>query len=166
MDSSFNVGDHIMQQGQAFTITSIQIVEKDNAEEKLLKYKPVFEIGRYKNMICSIPLTSLSLADIRKPISIEMAEEILSILGDEPDVEVQVNLKTAKSFEDSNVNIDTAKLAARLAEEKRDPETNFSSSKSFLLEKLIANLAQEFAIIRGIDLEEAESLIRMHLQVG
>jgi len=165
MDTSFNVGDHIMQQGQAFLITSIQVIEKEDSEDQLLKYKPVFEIGRYKNMICSIPLTSLSLADIRKPISPEMAEEILTILGDEPDIDVQVNLKTAKSFEDSNVNIDTAKLAARLAEEKRDPDTNFSSSKSFLLEKLVSNMAQEFAVIKDIELEAAEALIRKHLRV-
>lgn len=165
MEGNFNIGDRIMQQGQAFEITSIQEISNGQSTDVILKYRPVFEIGRYKNMICSIPVTSISLADIRRPLTEETANEILKLLSSQPDIDIEVNLKTAKTFEDANINIETAKLACRLAGEKRDPEVNFSSSKSFLLEKLVSNLAQEIAIVFDLDLEESEKLIYQHLQV-
>lgn len=162
MDATFTIGDHIMQQGQAFQIVSIL---DEETEKTVIKYKPVFEIGKFKNMICSIPLNSLAIVGIRRPLQEEMAEEILEILSGEPDMEIEVNVKTAKTFEDSNINIETAKLLSRLASEKKDPDTNFSSSKSFLLEKLISNLAQELAIIFDEDLEIAEKNIRQKLEI-
>ena len=155
----FHIGDFIMQHGCAFKITEIKETKIDEKTFEVLLYNPVFEVGKYKKMTCSIPLSSLALTDIRKPFNEETAKEILGLLSVKPDYVEEVNMKTAKSFEDSNINLDLAKLTAQLAFEKKDENTNFSSSKNFLLGKLIESLSQEFAVIYSLDLEEAEKLI-------
>lgn len=162
--SMFKIGDVLMQRGHAFKIIAInQAQALGEQTESIIRYKPYFNTGRFKNLIRTVPIKNASLVNIRKPLTKSQAQELLESLKQRPEQLSPVNLRTAKELLNSNPTQQTVNLAITLWIEQANPDKKLSPGKRVLFEDVLMQLAQEIAVVFDLDLSAAEEKVLNHL---
>ena len=161
---NYKKGDVLIEFGIAYEITQIKNQKNlEGEKEPFIFYQPVFENNRNRGMVCSIPLSSLSQTNKRRPLSKYKLDQYQRLISQRPKTKKPVNAKSAQAMFKTNDIHKLARLIARLWVEKQDPRKNFPISKQSLLDQAVKHLSQEIGVVYQISLDKAEQKIRSRL---
>jgi len=161
MDCPFSLNDKVMhpQYGAGFVI-SHQIKEVDGKKIKCLEIDTLF-----KRTKIFIPIESIELSGLRKPISMRMASKVLKILdGPRRGLPRKHRVRILR-IEEKLKNGGAEGCAVILRELYKDfKEGKLSMTERRIFDKVYNLLASEIAISRNITLEKAMDLIESRLE--
>jgi len=164
IDQSFKKGDKIVRFGRVFEIFKIQAEKNSETgeSERLMYFRPVYETLADKTLICSIPINNVDQTNIRRPMSDEQVDDLLTMLVSKIEVEDRFNTRLAKEVLKSNDPGKIALILKKLAIVERDPDTNFTYTKKRVFSQGLKRLQEEIALVKKISLEEAcQKLIKL-----
>jgi len=158
------VGDKIIDGGQVFRIFKIEkTTTEDGNDDKLLHFRPFFKIGENSDYECTIPLSSLEEAEIRMPLSLKEAKDLVKTLAKKSKNPFS-DINEAKDLLKTNDPKDIVAIIRKLSEEQRKNADNFTKSKKDVLKAAFEKLDQEIAIANKTTLEKARTKIEGALQ--
>lgn len=163
---SFKVKDKIVRFGKVYEIFKIsQEKHPETGElEEIIHFRPGYETQANQTLTCSIAVSNLDLTNIRKPMSEKEVDELLEYLGSELEMKGRFNTRSAKETIKSNEPKKIALILKKLAIVKKDPDTNFTYTKKRLFKRALSRLQEEVALVKNLQLEEAQELILKLLQ--
>lgn len=162
--ADYKENDVLVKFGKLYKIFQIKTKEFENNTKKIVYYKPLFVKNKREEMICSIPLSNLNKAFLRKPFAKEEYKKFLKGLSqtsEEFKEKVQI-----KSYADLSTSDDLEKkslVISHLWYRKQDPEINISTSESNLLKELINSVTEELAFVLGLNIDSAKDTILANL---
>ena len=163
--TDFKVGDKIIDFGQVYEIFKVE--EKENADgekEKVICFKPFFETNHNKSLICSIPVESIGLTHIRKPISKERSKALLKELSEEPETRKPINIKAVKDVLNQDDLPRTVEVLKGMWFDKNDELTSSTKAKKDIFAFAVMRIAEEVAFVENISVPEAKERIKKALE--
>lgn len=166
-DQTFKENDILIEFGTAYKVFKVK--RQKNLEDKIepfIFYKPYFKTQQNQTIICSIPVSSFSKTNKRKPLSKKDIVQLLEVLTQPPTLKEPVNTAGAREILGSNDAFKIVKLVKRLWLEKEDPYKKFSRSKNNIYQKALKHLTQEVAVVLDLTPEKAKQKILAKLRDG
>ena len=162
----FKVGDKVVDFGQVYRIYKIK---KDRTlegkREDCIYYKPYFKSERNQSIVCSIPKSNVKEENLRKPVSKKKINEVLKLLGQEPNSETTINVIKASAYLKENDPVETARLIKLLWLEKQgNEEKKLSTRKKMIYQNAMGHLVEEIAVVKNISLKKAREKISRRLK--
>ncbi len=165
--NKFKKGDKIVEFGHVFKVFDIKRQKNSNGEfEKVLYFRPYFESTKTSAITCSIPVNNVEKTLIRRIITRKELRELTKKLKKKniKNEEEFPAINIVKALLDSNDPADTVRVLRILWREKSKKTETFSKSKRDVFNLAMDRLVQEFALISGASLEDANQKIRLSLQ--
>ena len=163
-NDTFKVKDFLIEFGHAYQITGIKsVTDKNGEKDKQIQYQTHFPKDESKRITCTINQSELIKTKTRKPISQKDARAILQSLSKSKPPITDENIIYDNILNQNNV-FHTSVMVKELWQEKQDPETNLSGSKSDLFQAGLDQMSQEFAVIFNKEPNEARKKIVSSLQ--
>ena len=161
----FKKGDILIDFGKAYKVSDIKNqLNLSGKKEQYVIYKPCFASGFNNTLICSIPISSLSDANIRKPLKKHELSGLLNFENEGFDDGIeQDGMKTDKILQ-SNDPIKISKLLKKLWVSKTDIKNKPNRTCQKICNEAIAMLSQEIAIVYNITEEQAEEKLLSRLK--
>lgn len=164
-NSDHKVGDVLVKFGKLYKIFKIKQQQDEEATQDIAYYKPVFVKSKREEMICSIPLSNISGAMLRRPIEKSKFEVFLNNLVEKKDmIEEKLQIKTMGDLVHSEDLEQKSKIIAHLWMKKQDPEVKVSTSEFNFLNELIESVAEELAFAYDLDPKSAQEEIISKLE--
>lgn len=164
MDPSLTlkVGDKIVDYGHVYRIYEITKVGENGNSTRILHFKPYYNVDTVKDVVCTIPESSINTTTIRLPIGLAELKDLIAKLAVKPKY---VEVPDAQAIKDLLNENDPSKVVdvLRILWSEKRKEGGFTKSKSDLLELAKTHLMQEAALIWGITLESAAKKIELSL---
>jgi len=159
---TLKVGDKIVDYGHVYRIFQITKKGENGSSDRILHFRPYYNVDLVKDVICSIPESGLTDTTIRLPIEIAELRELVLRLSVKPKY---TEIPDAQAIKDTLNENDPSKLVdiLRILWSEKRKEEGFTKSKSDLLELAKTHLVQEAALIWGITLENAQKKVETSL---
>ena len=154
---AFKKGYILIDFGKAYKVSGIKNqVTLSGKREPYIVYKPCFDSWFNNSLICSIPISSLSDSNIRKPLNKHEMSSLLSLDYDESiDVLEQDEMKADKILQ-SNDPVKIIKLLKKLWISKKDLVSKITRTNQRTCNEAITMLSQEIAVVYNLTEEKAE----------
>ncbi|MFC1649769.1 hypothetical protein ACFL2C_03615 [Patescibacteria group bacterium] len=160
---SFKVGDKIVDYGHIYRIFEITKDDKNGDSDRILHFRPFFSVDITKDVVCSIPESSITDTTIRLPVKPKDIRGMITRLTVKPrytEVPDAQDIKDLLNENDPEKVVDIIRILS--AEKKK--ELGFTKSKSDILQLSKSHLVQEVALVLGIPLEKAERKVELALE--
>ncbi|MBU1089014.1 hypothetical protein KKA02_04025 [Patescibacteria group bacterium] len=152
---SFKMGDKLVDGGRVYKIYKIK---KD-----ILFFEPFFKEDKDTLLTSSIPVSSISKTNIRKPVTGKEINEAIKFLSVKRELALPLDINTARNLLDSNDINQTVSILKRLWIEQKDPTRPFATSRKNIFRLALKQLAEELAFLSHTSIEKATDKIELAL---
>jgi RNA polymerase-interacting CarD/CdnL/TRCF family regulator len=161
-NKNLGTGDKIVDLGRVYRIFKVKKRRgAKGALEKVLHYRPYFKTDKNKDVVCTIPLKNIKLANIRKPISQRQLGKIFQMLSAKPNGKKAVKAVKLKSEINLNDPFKTARALKKLWLDKVDQSTSFTLAKKRVYKAAVRRLTEEVAFVgRSTPAKAKEKIFR------
>ena len=163
--TSYQPKDYLVEFGQIFQITKIVKQKGPSGDtEPIVHYTSHYPTHNQQTLYCSIPLRSLDILTIRKPITKKEAKTLFKDLSSTFKPDPDSDISNAEIIFQENDFSRTISLVKTLWHEKQDTESNFSSTKETAYEEGLKRISQELALVLSIPLPKVRTKIFSNLK--
>jgi len=159
---NLRVGNKLVEGGRVFRVFKIGKKKFNGKTDRVIHYRPLFN-KNINDFVCSVPETSLSEMNIRRPLSRKELKEILGSLSKKAGGLRINNDVEAKEVLKSNSAERVSKLIKTYWKKKDNVDEVFTKNKKDILEGGIEKLAEEVALSYRISPESAKEKILQQL---
>jgi RNA polymerase-interacting CarD/CdnL/TRCF family regulator len=159
LKTMFKKGNFLVKFGKIYKISDKEEKIVNNKKKTVLYYKRYKPKNDREKITCSIPLSNLDKAKIRKPLSKSKLKEFIELLKKNMKTAKKINVNRSKDAIYTNEIEGKAGILKRLWLEKRNPDKKLSYSKKQLFSRLIDSITEEMAFIFNISTKKAEKKI-------
>ena len=154
---NFRVGSKLIKFGQVYRVF------KFDKHQNIIHFSPYYKNKRTKTIICSIPLSSLEKARIRKPLSQKEIKKLLKFLSSDKDLKSTGSIIQAREKLSLNDPWETANLLRFLWRDKKSLDINYTKSRQDLFKAAMRRLVEEVAFVQHLAVKEARLKIKKSL---
>ncbi len=166
-DRPLSVGDDLVEFGKVYKVFKIEDKLSFNGTlEKHVFFRPFFATADNNTLSCSVPLSKVKEANIRRPVTKKELSDLMHRLSNGlGHVKVTIlDVNEAKNIFKLNDPFESAKVLKTLWDEIRVADGEVAKSRKDILELSVKSLSQEVALAFNITLEKAEKKIREALK--
>jgi RNA polymerase-interacting CarD/CdnL/TRCF family regulator len=162
-DYNFKVGSKIVEAGIVYRIFKIDKKTFNGKREKFIYYKPYFKNESNQTIVCSIPVSNIGQTSIRKPVSHQEINDLITLLKTKTTKTDDFDGTDAKEILKENKIKKAALVAKKYWQKKHSQEEKLSFSQRRVMQDAIDSLTEEIALVNNISLEKAEKIITTNL---
>ena len=166
MNTSLTIGDIIIRCGKVHEIIDVNMRKRNDIEEKVIKYQAFYKAKNDFNLTYTTPSKSLSIHNIRRPISKQEYQDLIKQLSTIPQKPIVIDTKKVGDKLNLNDPFQTVDIIQALWTEKQTSPEGFNNTKQQILDQALKYLTQEVAYVGDISCEDAASLIEKTLQTS
>lgn len=159
----FKKGNKIIENGKVYIIFKVETVINDGHAEKIIHYRPHYDSNKvYSTLICSIPERNIISSNIRKPVSQNKLNDVITYISKEFEGdEITINLIKANEKFRLNSVYDTASVIKQCVAKQKYIGEDFNFNKKGLLGDAVDMILEEVALVYQISLKEALQKIKI-----
>jgi RNA polymerase-interacting CarD/CdnL/TRCF family regulator len=159
----YKIGDGLVEDGRVYRIFKICLEKnEEGTKNKTIYFKPHFKEER-PDLICSVPLSKIEMAGIRRPVSKNKLKKVFEVLSRKIKRNEQIDILVLKENLNKNKPRVTAKILKVLWLDKNRENATFSPTKKSIYTKAFKSLIEEIAYVEHISLEKAKMNIQKAL---
>lgn len=153
------IGSKLIEKGKTYRVFKIKKKKIEDKYQRIIYYKPFFKNSLNESIVCSIPESSIINAHIRKPVSKDKIDEVLTVLSKRIRERQPLDIIKAKDILNSDDIFKTAKILKRYWKAQKREGEALSKSKKDVLNLAIDRIVEEVALVSGISLSKAKDKI-------
>ena len=132
--------------------------------ERILHYRPLFNTSELASIECTIPEKNVEQANIRVPISVGEANDILKNLKKRTRIRNPIDTIEAKLRLKTNDIHLAVKVLKRFWGEKKRRSDGLTKTQKDIIKNALGMIVEELALVKGIKLDKAEEKIKLALE--
>lgn len=162
-NNNHRVGSKIVERGKVYRVFKINKKKYNGKVERIIHYCPYYKDPICSGIVFSIPESSLSITNIRHPVTKNEMLQHLKFLSKRSRNLAPIDAVQAKTVLNLNDIEKTIEILKCCWTEKRKDDDTFSKPKQEILELAIERTIEEVALIFEISLEKAKNKISLAL---
>jgi RNA polymerase-interacting CarD/CdnL/TRCF family regulator len=161
----FKKGDILIDFGKAYIVSEIKNQKNfEGITEPFIIYKPWLDDWPDRSLVCSIPMSSLSSSNMRRPLKKVEINNLLNLTNDKVEFSKFHDDVKFDEILQSNDLVKIIKLLIRLWVPVKDQTNKTSKTRRRTCSDAIEILSLEIGIVYNIPREKAEQLLLSKLE--
>lgn len=160
LQTHVKVGDKLVDYDNIFEVFKIKKEKTTNTDsENVVYFKPFFKNDRDTGLVCSIPQSSLSQTNIRKPVSHGKMREVIISLNKSIRLTYIPDANELKEMMKDNDPENLVRILKIIQREKKSKDNVISRSKKIIYDQAIKRLSREYAYVGKMSESKAQEKI-------